>query len=196
MPPLPEPPMMRRSFWPSLYAAMTVVHGLCDTSIAPLTRDCRLGGGPSNCVRTTFSPSFLNSPLICARSRCWMHPAGRWPTRSVVAPAAVDTEPQAARMVAIDPLATMPKPVAQQAPRNLRRVMSEARMRTMPPPWLDALPQQLRTSVPPLHPHPDDKGGVSSKLIGKTPPLVWCRSGYRSSGCRRMRSHRVGAGDR
>src|SRR2546422_5199924 len=122
--------------------------------MAPVTRDCRLGGGPLNCVSTTLRPAFLNSPLICARSRCWMHPAGRWPTRSVLAAVAPDSDPHAARIAASGPLATMPNPVAQQAPRNLRRVTSDARTRTTPSGGPVVGAQQLRTSEPPLHPHP------------------------------------------
>ena len=81
-----------------------------------------------------------------------MHPAGRCPTRRVLAPASVDSEPQAARIDAIEPLATMPKPVAQHAPRNLRRVISDARTRTMPSGAAAEGAQQVRTSDPPLHP--------------------------------------------
>src|SRR2546423_13610499 len=138
--------------------------------MAPVTRDCRLGGGPSNCVRTTFKPAFLNSPLICARSRCWMHPAGRCPTRRVVAAEAADSDPQAARIAAIGPLATMPNPVAQHAPRNLRRVMSDARTRTMPSRGDDAGVQQSRTSDPPLHPQPAREDAIDSGLTYSRPP--------------------------
>src|SRR6476646_10222317 len=105
---------------------MTVVQGLCDTSIAPATSACRFGGGPLNWVKTTFSPAFLKRPFIDARSRCWMQPAGRWPTLRVEALLSVDSEPHAARIAASGPVATIPKPVAQHAPRNFRRVASDA----------------------------------------------------------------------
>ena len=124
-----------------------------------------------------------------------MHPAGRWPTRNVVALVAADSDPQAARIAASGPLATMPNPVAQHAPRNFRRVTSEASTRTIPSRGPDVGAQQPKTSVPPLHPHAAGKSGIGSELN-----LKYLRDSdrneSRSTGRRRTRSRRAGATSR